>query len=104
MTVATTYPHITKPADGPAHLTRVPRVRVAQIIMDQKAYGWSTEEICRQHPGYEPAEIHMAFAYYYDHQDEIDREIESEWEEVRRTMADRPPSPMLQRFRAQGLR
>lgn len=39
------YPHIEKTSsDSPAHLKRVPRVRVAQIVMDYLAYGWSVEE------------------------------------------------------------
>ena len=48
--LALTYPHIEKSDDQPAHLQRLPRIRVAQIVMDYIAYGWSVEEICRQHP------------------------------------------------------
>ena len=47
--LALSYPHIEKSDDQPAHLQRLPRIRVAQIVMDYIAYGWSVEEICRQH-------------------------------------------------------
>ena len=43
------YPHIEKQSDQPARLLRIPRVRVAQIVMDYLAYGWSPDEMCRQH-------------------------------------------------------
>jgi len=48
MSVALDYPHVQKTGDGPAHLLRIPRVRVAQIVMDYLAHGWSPDEICRQ--------------------------------------------------------
>ncbi|HZU38285.1 MAG TPA: hypothetical protein VFA18_20340 [Gemmataceae bacterium] len=48
MTTTLAYPHIEKPDGSPAHLQRVPRVRVAQIVMDSLAHGWSAEEMCRQ--------------------------------------------------------
>jgi hypothetical protein len=50
MTLQVIYPHIEKPGVGePARLQRIPRVRIAQIVMDYLAYGWSVEEMCRQH-------------------------------------------------------
>lgn len=49
MTVALAYPHIQKPPGEPARLKRLPRVRVAQIVMDYLAHGWSPDEMCRQH-------------------------------------------------------
>jgi uncharacterized protein (DUF433 family) len=76
------YPHIKKSEGRPAHLARVPRVRVAQIVMDYLAHGWSAEEMCRQHPYLRPAEAHAALAYYYDHRQEIDEEIATETAEA----------------------
>ncbi len=73
------YPHIAASDGGPARLTRQPRIRVAQIVMDHLAHGWSVEEMCRQHPNLRLAEAHAAMLYYWDHQDEIDREIRQEW-------------------------
>ncbi len=39
----------------------MPRIRVAQIIMDYIFHGMSPEEICRQYPHLKPAEVHAAF-------------------------------------------
>jgi len=97
------YPHIEKQGTSPARLQRVPRVRVAQIAMDQLAHGWSAEEICRQHPYLKLSEVHSALAYYFDHQEEIDAEIRQEWEEVEKSRAQAKPSPFLVKLRAKGL-
>jgi len=97
------YPHVKKNGAEPARLERLPRIRVAQIVMDYLAHGWSVEEMCRQHPHLRLAEAHSAMAYYFDHQDEIDAEIAAELTEIER-LASSPPSPFLQRLRAKGIR
>ena len=98
-----TYPHIHKPEEGPARLANTPRVRVAQIVMDYLNYGWSVDEMCRQHAYLTRAEAHAAMAYYFDHQAEIDAEIEAELNEVKQARAKAPPSPFVLRMRAKGL-
>jgi uncharacterized protein (DUF433 family) len=97
------YPHIEKIAGQPAYLQRFPRIRVAQIVMDYLAHGWSVEEICRQHPYLLPAEAHAAMGYYFDCQEEIDSEIQSEWEQVQQNKSQRFNSPFVIRMRAKGL-
>ena len=78
MPIELKYPHIVKPIDESAHLERVPRVRVAQIVSEYLAWGWTTDQIARQHPYLTPAEIHAAFLYYYDHREEIEGELDDE--------------------------
>jgi uncharacterized protein (DUF433 family) len=97
------YPHIEKIAGQPAYLQRLPRIRVAQIVMDYLAYGWSVEEICRQHSYLLPAETHAAMGYYFDYQEEIDNEIQSEWEQSKKDKIQRLDSPFVVRMRARGL-
>jgi uncharacterized protein (DUF433 family) len=103
MSTQVSYPHIEKPLDGPARLQRMPRIRVAQIAMDYLAYGWSPDEMCREHPSLAPAEAHSAMAYYFDHQAEIDEEIRTELAmlDATRDLAQR--SPFFVRMRAKGL-
>ncbi|MEM9152395.1 MAG: DUF433 domain-containing protein [Cyanobacteria bacterium P01_F01_bin.3] len=97
------YPHIEKQGTQPARLQRLPRIRVAQIVMDYLTYGWSVEEICRQHPYLKPAEAHAAMGYYFDHQKEIDQEITQEWEQVQSSMSQVARSPFCTRMKAKGL-
>jgi hypothetical protein len=101
--LALSYPHIEKQDDQPARLQRLPRIRVAQIVMDYLAYGWSVEEICRQHLYLKPAEAHAAMGYYFDHQEEIDREITQEWEQVQANRTQVARSPFYIRMKARGL-
>jgi len=101
--LALSYPHIDKPKNQPARLQRLPRIRVAQIVMDYLAYGWSVEEICRQHLYLRPAEAHAAMGYYFDHQEEIDREITQEWEQVQTSITRVARSPFYTRMKARGL-
>lgn len=101
--LALSYPHIEKPENQPARLQRLPRIRVAQIVMDHLAYGWSVEEICRQHLYLKPAEAHAAMGYYFDHQEEIDREITQELEQVQTSITQVARSPFYTRMKARGL-
>jgi uncharacterized protein (DUF433 family) len=103
MALELTYPHIQKPDGQPAHLQRLPRIRVAQLVMDYLAHGWSADEMCRQHPYLTPAEAHAAMAYYFDHQAEIDGEIQAEWEEVTRGRSQAARSTFFLRMRAKGV-
>ncbi len=103
MALELTYPHIEKRGAAPARLQRMPRIRVAQIAMDYVAHGWSPDEMCRQHPYLQPAEAHAAMAYYFDHQDEIDREIQSEWQQAQHDRSQSARSPLFLRLKAKGL-
>jgi uncharacterized protein (DUF433 family) len=76
--------------------------KVVEIVLDKLAYGWSPEEIHRQHPHLPLAKIHSAFAYYYDHQGEIDAEIERQEGEFEKLKAQVADSPLRKRLRAMG--
>ncbi len=76
------YPHIEKIEGRPARLQRMPRIRVAQIVMDYLYHGWSPDTICENYPHLQRAETYAAMAYYFDHKEEIDAEIKEETEEA----------------------
>ena len=103
MTLQVSYPHIETPPGESPRLQRLPRIRVANIVMDYLAHGWSVEEICRQHPHLLPAEVHAAMAYYFDHQQQIEEEIRTEWDALAKERAGLPTSPFVARARAKGL-
>jgi hypothetical protein len=104
MALELSYPHIEKLAEEPARLARLPRIRVAQIAADYLAYGWSPDEMCRQHPHLRPAEAHAAMAYYFDHQAEIDAEVWAEVDQFDREHKSAMNSPLRLRLRGQGVR
>jgi uncharacterized protein (DUF433 family) len=103
MAVAITYPHITTGHGGPARLERMPRIRVAQIAIDYLNHGWSVDEICIHYPHLKRAEVHSAMAYYFDHQAEIDGEIDQEQEAIEASRKKAEPTAVEQRLRALGL-
>src|SRR5438552_15958193 len=103
MTAAITYPHLEKIEGNPAHLRRLPRIRVAQIVVDYLNHGWSADEICIHYPHLKLAEVHSAMAYYFDHQSEIGDEIEAEQRLIDESRKNAKPTPVELRLRAQGL-
>lgn len=52
------------------------QVKVIELAIDKLAHGSSPEEMHFQYPHLSLAQIHAALAYYYDHQPELDAEIE----------------------------
>jgi hypothetical protein len=78
MSAIAAYPHIVKDEETPARLESHPRTRVAMIVMDYLARGLSAEDMVRHYPYLTLGELHSAMAYYHDHQDEIDAEIQAE--------------------------
>ncbi len=77
-------------------------VKVIEVVSDRLAYGWSPEEIHFQHPHLSLAQIYAALAYYYDHQAEMDREIERQLQESDALAAAARESPLRARLRAAG--
>ncbi len=101
-TMEMTYAHITKKEGQPAFIERIPRFRVFNLINPHLAYGWSAEELCRQYPILRRSEVYSAMAYYYDHLDEIDVEIQADLQAFDRSRESTPLSPAIQRLLAEG--
>lgn len=73
--------------------------KVIEVVLDKLAQGSSPEEIHFQYPHLSLAQIHSALAYYYDHQAELDEEIQRRWLEVDQLAARESNSPLQQRLR-----
>ena len=76
--------------------------KVVEVVLDRLAYGLSPEEIHRHHPHLPLAKIYAALAYYYDHQNELDSEIERQHREYEQLRAASADSPLRKRLRAMG--
>jgi uncharacterized protein (DUF433 family) len=98
-----THQHIDKVSGQPARLSRLPRIRVVQIVMDYLAHGWSPDEMVRHYPHLTLAEAHAAMTYYYDHLQEIDAEIQAELAKVRAAQAAASPTPFEVRLQSKGI-
>ena len=69
-----TSSHIELDERGVAWVTDT-NTKVEEIVLDWQAHGLSPGEIHEHYPDLPLAKIHAAFAYYFEHQDEIDRRI-----------------------------
>jgi len=102
MSTAAAYPHISEqPGDSP-RLQNHPRTRVATIVMDYLARGLGPEDLVRHYPYLKLAEVHAAMAYYYDHQDEIDAEIQAELDQLQSEPNTNSRSAVWLKLKAKG--
>lgn len=78
-------------------------MKVVELITSQIAYGWSPEELHFQYPFLSMAQIHSALAYYWDHKDELDADIERRSRYAQEMRRQTGPSPLVARLRSEGL-
>lgn len=76
--------------------------KVIEVALDMIAHGWSPEEIHFQHPHLSLAQIHAALGYYYDHQPELDAQIQRGLRELQRLRKEAGESPVQKRLREMG--
>jgi uncharacterized protein (DUF433 family) len=70
MATVTQYPHLRFDSTGVAYIGDT-RYKVLHLAGEHYQYGWSAEEMLRQHPDLRPEEVYAAFTYFYDHYDEL---------------------------------
>lgn len=101
-TVETRYGHVI------LNEKRVPiiagtKIKVIQLILDKIAYGWSPEELQYQHSSLTLGQIYSALAYYSDHQEELDREIENQFKKVEKMRRSTKSAPLIDRLKVKKL-
>jgi uncharacterized protein (DUF433 family) len=94
-------PHVWTDSHGNAWIDRT-NVKVIEVVLDHLAYGWSPEEMHYQQPHLSLAQIHAALAYYFDHQTEFDKQIETGLRQAESLAAETKDSPLRQRLRRLG--
>ena len=78
-------------------------MKVIELVLAHLAYGWSPEELHFQFPPLTLGQIHSALAYYWDHQEEFDKDIERRLESVEQIRRSLRESPLVARLKAKGL-
>jgi uncharacterized protein (DUF433 family) len=102
MTQATAYEHVVVDESG-TPLIGGTTMKVVELVLETHAYGWSPDELQFQHPYLTLGQIHSALAYYWDHKEELDRDIERRLERVEHIRRDVGPSQLAERLKAKGL-
>jgi hypothetical protein len=78
-------------------------MKVVELVLDHKAYGWSPEELHFQHPHLTLGQIYSALAYYWDHQEELDQDIERRLQRVDQIQQGLKQTPLEARLKAKGM-
>jgi uncharacterized protein (DUF433 family) len=78
-------------------------MKVIELVLEKTAYGWSPEELQFQHSYLTLGQIHSALAYYWDHKEELDKDIERRLELVDKLQRQKKNSPLISRLKAKGL-
>ncbi len=97
------YEHIVLDEQGVARIAGT-TMKVVELVTAQLAYGWSPEELHFQFPHLTLGQIHSALAHYWDHRDELARDIARRLAAVERLRDQVPPAPLSDRLRARGPR
>jgi uncharacterized protein (DUF433 family) len=76
-------------------------MKVVELVMAKIAHGWSPEELHFQFPHLSLAQIHSALAYYWDHKDELDADIERRGRLVSEARGGAGKSPLADKLTGQ---
>lgn len=68
------------------------RIRVQDIVSDHERHGLSPEQIAREYPHLTLAQVHAALAYYFDHRDEINKQMKADDDYARTLEAEQRKS------------
>ena len=101
MATPTAYAHIEIRTDGKPWLIGT-QTKVLEVALDRIAHHWDGDEIHRQHPHLSLGQIYSCLAYYYDHQEEMDKIIEQQIQEYER-LRSQQESRVLMKLKAKGL-
>jgi uncharacterized protein (DUF433 family) len=93
--------HIYLDPDGIAWIDDT-RVKVIEVVLDKLAHQSSPEEMQRQLPHLSLAQIHAALSYYYDHQGELDGQMEERRRYAEDLARQAGESPFRKRLRETG--
>ena len=102
MLANTLYRHIVTNDEG-IPMIEGTTMKVVELVLNHKAYGWNAEELQENHPYLTMSQIHSALAYYWDHQEEIDSDIQKRLAHVDELQSILKPSAIRGRLKAQGL-
>lgn len=95
------YAHIKVTPEGVPYIDGT-QTKVVEVVLDRLAYHWDADEIHRQHPHFTLGQIYSALAYYYDHQVEMDREIDEQLLEVEKIKKSLGESSIRLKLKAMG--
>ncbi|RMD52460.1 MAG: DUF433 domain-containing protein [Candidatus Thermofonsia bacterium] len=102
MLVETRYKHIALNAEKTPIIAGT-TMKVIELVLAHIAYGSSPEELRFQFPHLSLGQIHSALAYYWDHQAELDQDIEQRLQFIDELHHQTKTTPLTTRLKKKGL-
>ena len=96
--IATAYRHIHLD-DLQVPIVAGTTMKVVEIVVSQRAYGWSPEEIHFQYPHLSMSQIYSALAYYWDHRSEMDIDLQRRFDFAENLRQQSEPLNLVNRSR-----
>jgi uncharacterized protein (DUF433 family) len=78
-------------------------MKVIELVLEKTAYGWSPEELHFQHPYLSLGQVYSALAYYWDHKEALDQDIEERLKHTDQIQKATKMTPLEDRLTAKGL-
>lgn len=78
-------------------------MKVVELITSAKVYHWTPEELHINYPHVSLSKIYSALAYYWDHKQELDADIERRYQFAEQLRQEAGESPIAPKLRAKGL-
>lgn len=84
---ATAYQHIVLDSEG-VPVVQGANTKVVEVVLHARSSGLTPEQLAEELPHLSPAQIHSALAYYWDHKEALDADIEERREFAEKTRRD----------------
>lgn len=97
----TAYEHIVLDENGVAWIEGA-NTKIVELVAAVKAHGWSAEELAYQHPHLTLGQVHSALAYYWDHREEVEADLERRAALIDEIRGEVGEHPLIAKLRAQG--
>jgi uncharacterized protein (DUF433 family) len=96
----TRYEHVVLSKEGTPFIEGT-TTKVVELVLSYLSSGSSPEELHLNYPYLSLGQIHSALAYYWDHQTQLDEDIEKRLARVNELKNRVPTSPLITRLRQQ---
>jgi uncharacterized protein (DUF433 family) len=100
---STRYEHIVIDDRGVPQIAGT-TMKVIELVLAERANGWNPAELQSQFPHLSLGQIHSALAYYWDHQAELDQDIDRRLAAVDALKRSMPIPPAIARLKAEHAR
>ncbi len=77
-------------------------MKVVELITSVKAYNWTPEQLLENYPHLTLSKIYSALAYYWDHKEELDADMERRYQYAEKMRREAGESPIVKKLRAPG--